>query len=47
MNIFYKLYARTFQSIFKIAIPILPYKDPFILENIERVNEVFKETDKP
>lgn len=33
MNIFKKLYCRTFQTIFRIAIPLLPYHEPQILAN--------------
>ena len=33
MNIFKKLYCRTFQLVFRIAIPILPYHEPKILTN--------------
>ncbi len=33
MNIFKKLYCRTFQTVLKIAIPILPYREPEIIED--------------
>lgn len=33
VNIFKKLYCRTFQTIFRIAIPLLPYHEPQILAN--------------
>ncbi len=33
VNIFKKLYCRTFQLVFRIAIPILPYHEPKILTN--------------
>ena len=33
MNFFKKLYCRTFQVVFRIAIPILPYREPKILKN--------------
>ncbi len=33
VNIFKKLYCRTFQIVFRIAIPILPYHEPKILTN--------------
>ncbi len=32
MNIFKAIYCRTFQAILKIALPLLPYKDPKIIE---------------
>ncbi len=39
MNFFKKLYARTYQTIFRIAIPILPYREPKILKsNVEVAN---------
>lgn len=34
MNIFQKMYCRVFQTIFKIAIPILPYREPKIINSI-------------
>ncbi len=38
MNIFKKLYARTFQLCFKIVLPILPYRNPIILNKIEDIS---------
>lgn len=32
MNIFKKMYCRTFQTAFKLALPILPYREPKILK---------------
>ena len=43
MNFFKKLYCRTYQTIFKIAIPILPYREPKILENNSELVNVLKE----
>ena len=37
MNIFKKLYCRAFQLVFKCALPILPYKDPKIIDKTEDV----------
>lgn len=34
MNIFQKIYCRTFQTVFKIALPVLPYRKPKILDSI-------------
>ncbi len=34
MNIFYKAYCRIFQGVFRLALPVLPYKDPKILPRI-------------
>ena len=48
MNIFHKLYCRTFQLAFKLALPLLPYKQPKILESVNEVPAVLKasNTDK-
>lgn len=37
MNVFKKIYCRIFQECFHIAIPILPYRDPKILNSIEEL----------
>ena len=42
MNIFKKIYCRTFQGIMRIAIPLMPYREPEILEENAQVAEVFK-----
>ena len=39
MNIFNKLYCRTFQFVFKVALPILPYRQPEILQSVEACAE--------
>lgn len=55
MNLFKKAYCRIFQLVFKIALPILPYRDPIIINNIssipdtlnkEGINKVIIVTDK-
>ncbi len=43
MNIFKKFYCRTFQTAFKLALPILPYREPKIIKTNEDVVEVLKE----
>ncbi len=43
MNIFKKIYCRTFQTIFKLAIPILPYRNPKILESVADIANLLKE----
>ncbi len=43
MNIFKKIFARTYQFIFKIAIPFLPYRQPKILKTNEDIISVLKE----
>ena len=42
MNIIRKAYCRTFQTVFRIAIPILPYRKPEILEGIDSVARLFR-----
>ena len=42
MNLFKKLYCRTFQTVFKLALPILPYREPKILKTNEDVIETLK-----
>ncbi len=43
MNIFKKLYCRTFQTIFRIAIPILPYHEPIILHNNDELVKILQD----
>ncbi len=42
MNIFRKFYCRTFQLVFKIAIPLLPYRTPKILQSVKDCPELLK-----
>ena len=42
MNIFKKIYCRTFQFCFRIALPLLPYRQPEILEKNDDVINVLK-----
>ena len=37
MNFFKKFYCRTFQTVFKWALPILPYREPEILKADEEL----------
>lgn len=46
MNPIKKTYCRIFQFCFKIAIPILPYRTPKILNSVFDVPSVLKATDK-
>lgn len=46
MNIFQKIYCRGFQAVFKLALPILPYKNPKIIENIEEIPSVLRDNGK-
>lgn len=43
MNIFKKLYCRVYQSVFKIAIPLLPYREPKILKSDQDIVDVLKQ----
>ena len=43
MNILKKLYCRTFQTVFKLVLPILPYREPKILKTNEDIVKVLKE----
>ncbi len=40
MNIFKKIYCRIFQTAFKLAIPILPYRNPQILNSVEGISNL-------
>ena len=42
MNIFKKFYFRTFQTMFKLALPILPYREPVILKTDDELLEVLE-----
>ncbi|MBQ9832123.1 MAG: iron-containing alcohol dehydrogenase [Clostridia bacterium] len=42
MNIFKKIYCRVFQTVFKIAIPILPYRNPVILNSVQDIPKQLK-----
>ncbi len=46
MNIFYHTYARCFQEAFHIAIPILPYRNPKILNNISDISKTLMDNKK-
>ncbi|MBQ7338411.1 MAG: iron-containing alcohol dehydrogenase [Clostridia bacterium] len=43
MNPIYKLYCRTFQKVFHLAIPILPYRNPKILRSVSEVPSQLRE----
>lgn len=46
MNVFKAAYCRIFQTVFKIALPLLPYKNPEIIANVEGIAEVIKANGK-
>lgn len=42
MNTLKKIYCRTFQTCFRIAIPVLPYRKPEILNDISELPSLFR-----
>lgn len=42
MNIFFKAYCRVFQGVFRLALPLLPYKDPQIKRSISDIPSVLE-----
>lgn len=44
MNILHKIYCRTFQLCFRMALPFLPYREPAILNNFTEITSVLDET---
>ena len=46
MNPLYKFYCRVFQTCFKLAIPILPYRKPHVLESVSEVSAVLQDEHK-
>ncbi|MGN1061478.1 MAG: iron-containing alcohol dehydrogenase [Candidatus Coproplasma sp.] len=46
MNVFKAAYCRIFQLVLKIALPILPYKDPKVLDKISDIAAALKQNDK-
>lgn len=46
MNIFKTVYARVFEGVFRIALPILPYKNPKIIESIGGIAGILKKENK-
>ncbi len=43
MNLFKKLYCRLFQTVFRLILPILPYREPEILTNDQAVASLLKD----
>ena len=43
MNIFKKLYCRIYQGVFRLILPILPYREPKILKDNEEIVALLKE----
>lgn len=40
MNILRKIYCRAFQGVFRLAIPILPYRTPIQLDSVSKVGDL-------
>lgn len=46
MNLLKKIYCRTFQFCFKVAIPVLPYRQPVLIDGFEGLPEVLRKEKK-
>ena len=46
MNIFKKVYCRSFQTVFKIALPFLPYRKPKIIGSLSYIPSILKKKKK-
>lgn len=46
MNIFSKMYCRIFQSSFRVAIPLLPYRQPEIIHGMDEAAQLIKSKGK-
>ena len=42
MNCLKKAYCRTYQTVFKLALPVLPYRDPAMLDSTDALPVLFK-----
>lgn len=42
MNLFKKMYCRTFQTTFKIALPFLPYRKPEVVGSVKAIPDIIK-----
>lgn len=41
MNIFKKLWCRTYQTVFRVAIPMMPYREPMVINHLEELGAMF------
>lgn len=41
MNIFKKIWCRTYQTAFRIALPLMPYREPKVLTELEQLGSLF------
>lgn len=46
MQLFKKLYCRTYQGVLRAALPVLPYRKPVQLKKVEDIADVLKEKNK-
>lgn len=46
MNLFKKIYCRTFQFIFRVALPILPYREPILLNSNQEIIDTLQRHNK-
>lgn len=46
MNLFKKIYCRTFQGTFKLALPILPYREPKLLNSKQEIIQTLQDHGK-
>ena len=44
MNFFGKVYCRSFQGVMKIVLPMMPYREPVILESMDEVAKALTDT---
>lgn len=45
MNIFNRLYCRIYQGIFKLAMPILPYRTPILEKSVTAIPKILKDAE--
>ena len=43
MNIFKRCFCRVYQGVFRLALPILPYREPEIFNSVEDLPAMFKQ----
>lgn len=46
VNVLKKVYCRVFQTVFRAALPVLPYRDPVVLESVEDAAVLMREQGK-
>ena len=47
MNPMYRLYCRAYQTAFRVALPVLPYREPKLLATMDDVAAVLNERKIP